>query len=75
MDKQTFGKPANRNEKTCLTLDCQGINPNGPGRFRTRADNGEEQTTIMTKWYTSAITAASEVVTTGEVYQVQKLAF
>lgn len=49
MDKQTFGKLANRNEKTCLTLDCQGINPNGPGRFRTRADNGEEQTTIMTK--------------------------
>lgn len=49
MDKQTFGKLANRNEKTCLTLDCQVINPNGPSRFRTRADNREEQATIMTK--------------------------
>ena len=63
----------------CLTLDCPGINSNGPDRFRTPADNGEEQKTIMTKWNTSAITATtlynifaatSEVVTTGEVYYV-----
>ena len=26
-------------EKTCLTIDCSGFNPNGPGRFRTDASN------------------------------------
>lgn len=32
-----------RNEKICLTLDCREINPNGPGRFRTQANNVEEK--------------------------------
>ena len=35
---------ANRNQKICLTLDCLGINPNGLGKYRTKADNLEEQT-------------------------------
>ena len=26
-------------EKTCLTIDCSGFNPNGPGRFRTDTSN------------------------------------
>ena len=30
-----FIELANDNEKTCLTIDCSGINKNGPGRFRT----------------------------------------
>ena len=29
---------ANENEKTCLTVDCSRINTNGPGRFRTKAN-------------------------------------
>ena len=34
-----FIELANRNEKICLTIDCSGVNVNGPGRFRTKADN------------------------------------
>ena len=34
---------ANEYEKTCLTIDCSGINTNGPGRFRTKANNPEKQ--------------------------------
>ena len=34
---------ANDNEKTCLTIDCSGINKNGPGRFRTEANNPDKQ--------------------------------
>ena len=35
-----FIKLANEDsEKTCLTIDCSGFNPNGPGRFRTDATN------------------------------------
>ena len=26
-------------KKTCLTIDCKGVNKNGPGRFRTEANN------------------------------------
>ena len=38
-----FIKLANRNEKVCLTLDCLNINRDGPGRFRTEADNPDFQ--------------------------------
>ena len=38
-----FIELANRNEKVCLTLDCSNINRDGPGRFRTEADNPEFQ--------------------------------
>ena len=34
-----FIKLANESENVCLTIDCSGFNPNGPGRFRTNADN------------------------------------
>ena len=33
-----FIELANRNDRVCLTLDCSGINKDGPGRFRTDAD-------------------------------------
>ena len=35
---------ANRNNRFCLTIDCSGINKDGPCRFRTEADNLEFQT-------------------------------
>ena len=34
---------ANRDERNCLTIDCSRINKNGPGRYRTKADNPEKQ--------------------------------
>ena len=34
---------ANRYERNCLTVDCSGIDKNGPGRYRTKADNPEKQ--------------------------------
>ena len=34
----------NESEKTCLTIDCTGFNPNDPGRFRTDAANPLTQT-------------------------------
>ena len=36
-------------EKTCLTIDCSGFNPNGPGRFRTDASNALTQTCFFNK--------------------------
>ena len=35
---------SNSKEKQCLTIDTRDINEFGPGKVRTRADNGEEQT-------------------------------
>ena len=34
-----FVELANRNNKVCLTLDCTNTKKEGPGRFRTEADN------------------------------------
>ena len=34
---------ANDNENTCLMIECSGINKNGPGRFRTEANNPNKQ--------------------------------
>ena len=39
----------NESEKTCLTIDCTGFNPNGPGRFRTDAANPQSQTCFFNK--------------------------
>ena len=39
----------NKTEKTCLTIDCTGFNPNGPGRFRTDAANPLTQTCFLIK--------------------------
>ena len=35
---------SNSKEKKCLTIDTRDVNELGPGKFRTSADNGEEQT-------------------------------
>ena len=34
---------ANTNDKIYLTIDSSGVNKDGPGRFRTMADNPEFQ--------------------------------
>ena len=34
---------ANANDKICLTIDSSGVNKDGPGRFRAKADNPEFQ--------------------------------
>ena len=34
---------ASRDERNCLTIDCSGVNKNGSGRYRTKADNPDEQ--------------------------------
>ena len=39
----------NEIEKTCLTIDCTGFNPNGPDRFRTDAANPLTQTCFFNK--------------------------
>ena len=39
----------NESEKTCLTTDCTGFNPNGPGSFRTDAANPESQICFFNK--------------------------
>ena len=45
-----FIKLANEeSEKTCLTTDCSGFNPNGPGRFRTDASNALTQICFFNK--------------------------
>ena len=36
-------------EKTCLTIDCSGFNPDGPGRFSTDASNPLTQTCFFNK--------------------------
>ena len=38
-----FIELVNRNDKVCLTLDCSNTNKDGPGRFRTDADNPDNQ--------------------------------
>ena len=45
-----FIRLANKDtKKTCLTIDCSGFNPNGPGRFRTDASNPLTQTCFFNK--------------------------
>ena len=38
-----FIELANRNDKICLTLDCSNRNRDDPGRFRSEADNPDNQ--------------------------------
>ena len=40
---------ANSHEKDCLTIDCGYINKNGPGRYRSSADNPEKQPCYFNK--------------------------
>ena len=38
-----FIELANKSQKVCLTLDCSNTNKDGPSRFRSDADNPDEQ--------------------------------
>ena len=38
-----FIELANKSQKVCLTLDCSNTNKDGPGRFRSNADNPDKQ--------------------------------
>ena len=40
---------SNSKEKRCLTIDTRGVNEIGPGKFRTSADNGQEQTCYLNR--------------------------
>ena len=40
---------ANSGEKHCLTIDCITENRNGPGRYRTLADNPDQQVCYFNK--------------------------
>ena len=40
---RVFTDLANTDERCCLTIDCSGVNKNGPGRYRTQADDPEKQ--------------------------------
>ena len=40
---------ANSGEKHCLTIDCSTKNRNGPGRYRTLADNPDQQVYYFNK--------------------------
>ena len=44
-----FADLVNNHEKHCLTIDCGYINRNGPGRFRSQADNPEKQVCYFNK--------------------------
>ena len=44
-----FTDLANSHEKHCLTTDCGYINKNGPGRYRSSADNPEKQVCYFNK--------------------------
>ena len=44
-----FADLANSHEKNCLTIDGGYINQNGPGRFRTQAENPEKQVCYFAK--------------------------
>ena len=44
-----FTDLANSHEKNCLTIDCRYIDQNGPGRFRSHAENPEKQVCYFNK--------------------------
>ena len=46
---RVFNDLANTHERHCLTLDCGYQNKNGPGRFRSSADNPEKQVCYFNK--------------------------
>ena len=46
---RVFTDLANSHEKHCLTIDCGYINKNGPGRYRSSADNPEKQVFYFNK--------------------------
>ena len=46
---RVFTDLANSGEKHCLTIDCSTENRNGPGRYRTSADNADQQVCYFNK--------------------------
>ena len=44
-----FTDLANTNKRHCLKIDCSGVNKNGPGRYRTQADNPDRQVCYFNK--------------------------
>ena len=46
---RVFTDLANSHEKPCLTIDCGYINKNGPGRYRSSAENPEKQVCYFNK--------------------------
>ena len=46
---RVFTDSANSHEKHCLTIDCSYKNKNGPGRYRSAADNPDEQICYFNK--------------------------
>ena len=46
---KVFTDLANSHEKHCLTIDCGYLNRNGPGRYRSSADNPEKQVCYFNK--------------------------
>ena len=46
---RVFTDLTNSHEKLCLTIDCGYINKNGPGRYRSSADNPEKQVCYFNK--------------------------
>ena len=47
--QRVFTDLANTNKRHCLTIDCSGVNKNGPGRYRTQADNPDKQVCYFNK--------------------------
>ena len=46
---RVFSDLANSHEKHCLIIDCGYLNKNGPGRYRSSADNPEKQVCYFNK--------------------------
>ena len=40
---RVFTDVANTDKRYCLTTDCSGVNKNGPGTYRTQADDSKKQ--------------------------------
>ena len=46
---RVFTDLVNTNKRHCLTIDCSGVNKNGPGRYRTQTDNLDKQVCYFNK--------------------------
>ena len=46
---RVFTNLANFNKRHCLTICYSGVNKNGPGRYRTQADNPDNKFAILIK--------------------------
>ena len=46
---KVFTDLANTDKRYCLTTDCNRVNKNGPGRYRTQADDPEKQVCYFNK--------------------------